>query len=77
MERLEKLNDIENQHDTCLGGSTDKRLLEFVTKMVVLFCVLVFSCVMVAKHDENQQVYINLIAMILSILFPSPGVIKN
>ena len=77
--KIERLNDIENQYETCAcwgNGKTDRRLLEFMSKFIVLLTVLLFSCTMTAIGDGDKNIYINLIVMILSIFLPSPS-IKN
>lgn len=73
--RLERLNEIENQYDCCVNGATtDKRILNFTAKCMVLFSILIFSFVMISKQDENSSIYINIILIIMSIWIPSPKI---
>jgi hypothetical protein len=73
--KMERLNDLENQYNCCIGGgSTDKRILNFISKCSVLFSILIFSFVMVAREDKNSSIYLNIIFIIMSIFIPSPSI---
>lgn len=77
--KLERMNDIENNYsyDTCCGKmGTDKRLLEFGTKFIVILGILIWAVSMSLKKDNNQ-VYVNIIVCILSVFLPSPKISTN
>ena len=76
--RLERLNEMENQYQIFCGSNqtTDKRILEWGAKCLVLFSVLIFAMVSVVKHDENQALFLNLIVLILSVFLPTPSIKK-
>lgn len=71
----------KNSHDwtSCCGSRIDKRLLEYVTKSLVIISVL-FYAMLAARQSSNEterNIYINICVMILSVFLPSPSIKPN
>jgi hypothetical protein len=68
--------EVEDEHyawQSCLGGSTDSRLLKFCAIYFTLFQVIIFCIVMIYKTDapEDQTTYISLLTFILGLIIPT------
>lgn len=67
---------LENQYDCCMGNTTDKRILDFIAKFLIIFSILCFSFVMVVSTNDSSErnIFIIIINTILSIFLPSPSI---
>ena len=74
LEEVKNAN-IENQFSTCFGTTTDKRVLEFFTKNVIIYSVLFFSMLQVYRStgSDERSIWVNIITMILGTFLPSPS----
>ena len=66
----------ENQYQLCCGGSTDARVLTFLSKFLIIFSTLIFSFVMILLTNDSaeKQVFIVLVNTILAVFLPSPQI---
>lgn len=60
--------------DSCCGKTSDKRLLIFISSLLISLISLFFSCFQLTRGLECSQetVYIGIITSIISIWIPSP-----
>jgi hypothetical protein len=54
----------------------DKRMIVFISQLVIAFAVISFSFVQLARSEdcESNQLYVGLVTMIIGIFLPSPRV---
>jgi hypothetical protein len=57
----------------------DKRVMEYFTKIIVLFIFCVFFCVQLFRIDncDSNQLYSSLLTLCLGIFLPSPRLTKD
>ena len=57
---------------SCLGCTTDSRLLKYLTKMILIGVVIVFCCIQLARVDtcSSQKMYISLLTFSIGLIFP-------
>ena len=67
LNRLERLNDIENEYTSCCGSHCDKRLLQYFNKSFIIFIVLLFSIfkLLIVEDTNEKSIYINILMVIL------------
>lgn len=65
-----------NQYNICCGGTTDARVLTFLSKFLIIFSTLIFSFVMILLTNDSaeKQVFIVLVNTILAVFLPSPQI---
>lgn len=73
---LKKIEEKEETYmlNSCCSVPSDKRLLIFVSSLMISLIVLVFSCYQLTRNlgCNSDTVYVSLITSILSIWIPSP-----
>lgn len=79
MDILERKYELENSYKMCCGSMTDRRLVEYGSKVLIIFSILVFSMVQVfeTKNIEEKTIFIVIINTVLSVFLPSPTIAKK
>lgn len=64
-----------NHWDSCIGKSSDKRLLIFIANLTISIAVLSFSFVRLCStlSENEQSIYIGFITLIVGIWVKSPS----
>lgn len=65
----------ENTYDTCCSGSTDRRLIQYASKLTISLIVLAFSCIQIYRADPcdgNLPLYSSLLTMVLGAWIKTP-----
>ena len=65
-------NELENKINSCCSGTSDKRLLVFISQMAITILILLFCFVQIARGSDNQEFYFSLVSLILGLYLPSP-----
>jgi len=68
--------DKDNQWQLCCS-SVYKAEIVFLTQILFLFIILIFSIVQIILKSENLEIYFSLISSIIGILIPQPKMNKN
>lgn len=70
--------EIENTYKCCMGGSTDKRVLVYISQLSFSLIVLGFCAIQLIRKDdyESTSIYLPLITTILGYWLPSPKLNK-
>jgi hypothetical protein len=58
-------------------SSVYKAEVVFMTQILFLFTILIFSIVQITMRAENLEIYFSLISSIIGILIPQPKMSKN
>lgn len=58
-------------------SSVYKAEIVFLTQILFLFIILIFSIVQIVMKAENLEIYFSLISSIIGILIPQPKMNKN
>ena len=58
-------------------SSVYKAEVVFMTQIIFLFIILIFSIVQIVMKAENLEIYFSLISSIIGILIPQPKMNKN
>jgi hypothetical protein len=58
-------------------SSVYKAEVVFMTQILFLFTILIFSIVQITMRAENLEIYFSLISSIIGILIPQPKMNKN
>lgn len=66
----------KNQYQLCFGGSTDGRVLTFMSKFIIVLSTLIFSFIMIITTESSgeKQIFIIIVNTILSVFLPSPSI---
>ena len=69
-EAILEFKEHENQWKSCLGGSTDSRLLKYTVLHVIVISLLIFSAVGLskAKDCETTALYQSLLTFLLGLI---------
>ena len=75
IEIKKELNELENDWTSCCGSHIDRRLLEYITKNLIILFVLLFCIVRILTHDnkEENNIYFNFIVLLAGSFLPSPS----
>jgi hypothetical protein len=68
--------DKNNKWQLCCS-SVYKAEIVFLTQILFLFIILIFSIVQIVMKAENLEIYFSLISSIIGILIPQPKMNKN
>jgi len=68
--------DKDNKWRLCCS-SVYKAEVVFMTQILFLFIILIFSIVQIVMKAENLEIYFSLISSIIGILIPQPKMSKN
>ena len=79
MDILERKYELENSYKLCCGSMTDRRLVEYGSKVLIIFSILVFSMIQIfhSNNTEERTVFIIVLNTILSVFLPSPTIAKK
>jgi hypothetical protein len=69
------LSEDKNKWQLCCS-SVYKSEIVFLTQIIFLFTILVFSIVQIALKATNLEIYFSLISSIIGILIPQPKMEK-
>ena len=75
VERVE--NDIENKINSCCSGTSDKRLLVFISQMTITLLVLFFCFIQIILKTDKVEFYLSLVSLILGLYLPQPQLKKQ
>ena len=69
-------DDKSNLYSCCLGGKTDRRVLSYVTQIILSLIVITFCIVQLTIDDsaERVSIYLPLICSILGYFLPHPSI---
>lgn len=68
----------ETEIQTCCSGTTDFRLIKYMTQLSISMGILVFSCIQLVREVDNESYYTGLISLIVGIYInPTPTIKKN
>jgi hypothetical protein len=70
------LEEDKNKWQLCCS-SVYKSEIVFLTQILFLFIILIFSIVQIVMKAENLEIYFSLISSIIGILIPQPKMNKN
>ena len=76
LEEKEKINELENELHSCCSGTTDRRLLRFMSQLTLGFTVMSFCMYKLidSELDCNEKtVYTSILTSTLTLFFPSPS----
>lgn len=69
-------SDRDNKWQLCCS-SVYKAEIVFLTQILFLFIILIFSIVQIVLKSDNLEIYFSLISSIIGILIPQPKMNKN
>ena len=71
-------NKFRVSYESCCG-KIDKECFDFVSRMILIFSVLVFAMIQVniVKDVNQHQIYLSIITSILGYMLPSPTLRSN
>ena len=74
MENIE----AENNYNCCMNGTTDKRVLVYISQLIFSLIVIGFCIIQLIRKDdyESTSVYLPIIMTILGFWLPSPKLNK-
>ena len=75
--QMEITEEVKNNNNwkTCMGSSSDKRLLTFIATLIISVSVLNFSFFMIANRSlscPELNTYVSLISLVIGIWLKSP-----
>ena len=68
-----ELSEHKTQWKSCLGGSTDSRLLKYTVIHVIIFLLLIWCMVMLTLVDscEATQLYSSMLTFLVGLVIPA------